>query len=239
MKPLSCTATQALFSDYLDGAVSGRQMQQISRHIEGFTDETSGLRVAGCPACASELAAWRSTQEALAALGPAKAPANLELQLRLAIASERARPNFQLLERLSRAWNNTFQPVLLRASAGFAGSVVLIGGMALLLNAVAAPQEVLANDEPLGALTAPHLLYSSAAPGSIVTSNDDPVIVEALIDSSGRVYDFKIVSGPQDEATRAQVANQLLESVFQPASAFGVAVRGRIYLTYSGILVHG
>jgi hypothetical protein len=63
--------------------------------------------------------------------------------------------------------------------------------------------------------------------------------VEASVDSRGRVYDYTIVSGPQDDAIRTQVANQLLGSVFQPASAFGVPVRGRVVVTFSGISVHG
>jgi hypothetical protein len=37
----------------------------------------------------------------------------------------------------------------------------------------------------------------------------------------------------------AQVANQLLGSVFQPASAFGVPVRGHVVVTFVGISVHG
>ncbi len=194
MKPLSCTTVQACFSDYLDGAVSGRAMQQIMCHIEGSSDGTSGVGAAGCAACARELAAWRGTQQALATLGAATAPAGLEARLRQAIASERARSNVRLPDRLSqawgnlsRAWENAVQPVLLRATVGFAGSVALFGGVALLLGAVAAPQEVLANDEPLGALTAPHLLYSSAAPGPFVAGNAAPIIVEALSDCSGRV----------------------------------------------------
>jgi hypothetical protein len=72
-----------------------------------------------------------------------------------------------------------------------------------------------------------------------VTAHDTPIVVEALVDASGRVYDFTIVSGPQTEAVRTQVADQLLGSVFQPASAFGAPVRGRVVVTYSGISVHG
>jgi hypothetical protein len=128
--------------------------------------------------------------------------------------------------------------MLLQVSAGFAGSVAMVGCIALLLGAVAVPQEVQANDEPLGALTAPHLLYSTAAAGSIVTTSDVPIIVEALVDSLGRVYDYRIVSGADGALVRSQVANQLLSSIFQPASAFGVPVRGRVVVTFAGISVH-
>jgi hypothetical protein len=112
-------------------------------------------------------------------------------------------------------------------------------GVPLLLGAVAAPQPVLANDEPLGALTAPHYLYSIVTPGDIVTPHGNSIVVEASVDAAGRVYDFTIVSGPQDDAIRTRVADQLLGSVFEPASAFGVPIRGRVVVTFSGISVHG
>jgi anti-sigma factor RsiW len=227
MKSLPCSAIRASFSGYLDGAVSGLRMQQIARHIDG------------CDSCARELAAWRATQEAISALGPARAPADLGLRLRVAISRERARHNSRLLDRLSLAWENAVRPMLLQVTGGLVGSVALMGGTALLLGVAAAPQQVLANDEPLGAITAPHYLYSTASPGAIVSGHDTTIIVEASVDSRGRVYDYTIVSGPQDEAVRTQVANQLLGSVYQPASAFGVPVRGRVVVTFAGISVHG
>ena len=93
------------------------------------------------------------------------------------------------------------RPLLVQVSAGLAGTVVLGGSIMLLLGMVAAPQPVLANDEPLGALTAPHYLYSTVSPGDIVTAHDTSIVVEASVDAAGRVYDFTIVSGPQDEAS--------------------------------------
>jgi hypothetical protein len=237
MNPKQCTEIQACFSSYLDGAMNGHEMLEISRHIEGFEDATSGSHVAGCKDCARELAAWRLTQEAVSTLGPAKAPADLGLKLRLAISHEHARRESRLLDRLSLAWDNAVRPVLVQVSTGLVGTVVL--GVPLLLGAVAAPQPVLANDEPLGALTAPHYLYSIVTPGDIVTPHGNSIVVEASVDAAGRVYDFTIVSGPQDDAIRTRVADQLLGSVFEPASAFGGPIRGRVVVTFSGISVHG
>lgn len=238
MKSLSCKAIRSSLSAYLDGAVSGLQMQQIARHIEGYEDEASHKKIAGCADCARELAADRATQEALSTLRPVKAPADLALRLRQAIAMEREQQTPRLLERLSLTWESAVRPMMLQISAGFAGSVAMVGGIALLFGVVAAPQAVLANDEPLGALTAPHYLYSTASASPIITGQDTAVIVEAAVDARGRVYDYNIVAGPQDDAVRIQIANQLLGSVYQPASAFGVPVRGRVVVTFAGISVH-
>jgi hypothetical protein len=63
--------------------------------------------------------------------------------------------------------------------------------------------------------------------------------VEAYVNGSGEVYDYRIVSGPTDAATRAQVENLLLFSVFQPATRFGQPVRGLAMVSFSGVSVRG
>jgi hypothetical protein len=245
LKPTDCATIQASFSAYLDGAISGQEMQEISRHLlgdrqnEGPADAFTGGRIEPCEDCAREFAAWRLTQDAIALVRPAKAPADLGLKLRLAISREHARRNSRLLDRVSLAWDNAIRPMLLQVSGGVAATVVLVGGIMLLLGFVAPPQPVLANDEPLGAMTSPHYLYSTASPGAIVTGHDTAIIVEAEVDNAGRVYDYTIVSGPQDQAVRVQIENQLLGSVFQPASVFGLPVRGRVVVTFAGISVRG
>jgi len=227
MTPQICRKCQSSFSAYLDGAVSGQQMQQIASHLES------------CAECAREFAGLRAMQQSLAALGPAKAPADLGLKLRLAISHEQARRKSNWRDTLSVKWDNTVRPMLVQVSAGFAGAVILIGGIGLLLGMVAAPEPVMANDEPLGAITAPHYLYSTVNPSAIVTDHDSVIVVEAYVNAQGRVYDYNIVSGPDDPAVHNQVVDQLLMSVYEPASVFGVPVRGRVVLTFSGISVHG
>jgi hypothetical protein len=68
---------------------------------------------------------------------------------------------------------------------------------------------------------------------------DTAIIVEASVDNTGRVYDYSIVSGPQDGAVRIQVERQLLGSVYKPASVFGSPVRSRVVVTFSGISIRG
>jgi len=211
MSPQLCQKCQSSFSAYLDGAVNGQQMQQIANHLESCAD------------CSREFAALRNMQQSLAVLGPAKAPADLGLRLRLAISHEQARRKSNWLDTLSLRWDNVVRPMLVQVSAGFAGAVILVGGIGLLLGMVAVPAPVMANDEPLGAMT----------------SHDSVIVVEAYVNSQGRVYDYHIVSGPENPAVNTQVVDQLLTSVYEPASVFGVPVRGRVVLTFSGISVRG
>ena len=181
MNSNACATIRESFSAYLDGAISGHEMQQISRHIEGYEDAAGGEKIAGCNDCAQELAAWRATQMAVCRLGPAKAPADLGLRLRIAISKEQSRKSTRLLDRLSLAWDNGVRLMVVQVSAGFAGAVVLVGGIVLLLGMVAAPKEVMADDEPLSAITAPHYRYSTVPPAAIVSAHDGVLVVEASV----------------------------------------------------------
>jgi Putative zinc-finger len=223
--PSRCAAIQPLFSSYLDGAVTGRRMQTIAAHLEA------------CTACNHEFAALRKMQHSLAALGPIKAPADLGMKLRVAISHERARRKAGWFDGFQLKWQNAIRPIVVQASAGFAGSVALLGSVLFLLGMVAAPGTVMANDEPLGNLTAPHYLYSAVVPSPIIDSHDSTIIVEAYVNSEGRVYDYRIVDGPQDSALQMQIQDRLLLSVFEPAKVFGSPIRGRAIVTFSGISV--
>jgi hypothetical protein len=102
---------------------------------------------------------------------------------------------------------------------------------------VAAPEAVMAHDVPLGAMTAPHYLYSAANQRPIVTDRDTTIVVEAAINAEGQVYDYKFVSAPESPEVQKQVAEQLMLSVFEPARVFGAPVRGRVIVTFAGISV--
>lgn len=226
MNLVGCGKYRSSFSAYLDGAVSGKQMQSIARHLDA------------CAACREEFESLRAMQQSLAMLGPAKAPADMGRRLRVAISHEIAARKSSWRDTLAVKWDNAFRPLLVQVSAGLASSVALVGGIMLLLGGLAAPSAVMANDEPLmGSLSTPHYLYSADTPRPIITEHDTVIVVEAMINESGRVYDYNIVSGPADDAVRRQVVDQLTLSVFEPARVFGTPVHGRVVMTFSGISV--
>ncbi|HEX3436054.1 MAG TPA: zf-HC2 domain-containing protein [Pseudacidobacterium sp.] len=224
----TCSSVRSQFSEYLDGSLPGVAMQKVAGHLES------------CGKCSIEFDGWRSTQRMLADLGPAKAPADLALRLRVAISQEKSHTPKQSFTRWQMRWQNTIAPFLLQASAGFASAVLLIGTVAFLVGTVADPVQAAARDEPLGNASGPHFLYSNlAAVPADMNGHDTAVIVQAYIDGAGRVYDYRILSGPTDERTRAQVENQLLFSVFEPARFFGQPVAGTVVLAFAGVSVQG
>lgn len=223
----SCTQAQDNFSAYLDGTLKGVVMQAVSSHL------------AACPACTEEFAATRNLQQTLAGIGPVTMPDNLGLKLRLAISHENARRNKDWLDVVSARWDNVLRPFLVQYSVGLASALLLIGTITLLVGVVAAPQAVLAHDEPLGALTAPHYLYSAATSQPVITPEDTTIVIQADVDAAGEVYDYKILSGPQDAQVEAQVRNELMLQHFEPARAFGEPIRGQVLITFAGASVRG
>jgi negative regulator of sigma E activity len=224
-----CNAIQGKFTEYLDGRLSGREMQNVAGHLES------------CPECSSEWAALEQTQAVLAGLGPVPEPEDLLVRIHVAISHERARRRRTIFDSLNLAWRNTVGPFILQASAGFASAVLLLGTVILLISMFTQPESAQANaDEPLGMATAPRFLYlSSVVGGNPIADVSNPVVIEAYVNGEGQVYDYRIVSGPTDKTTRAKVENMLLWSRFEPARRFGQPVPGLAVLSYSGVSVRG
>lgn len=224
-----CRQAQAGFSEYLDGRLSGREMHQIAAHLEE------------CPACKQEWNSLCRTQSVLSALGPVPEPRDLLLRIRVAVSQERARRSRNWATSWALAWKNSVGPFLLHASAGFASAVLLLGTVVVMVSVFAKPEAAQAvMDEPLSSTSAPRLLYLSSGAGTDdLETGSDPVVVEAYVNDEGQVYDYRILSGPSDPATRSEVENLLLFSVFAPARFFGQPVRGLAVLSFSGVSVRG
>lgn len=224
-----CSAVQARFADYFDGQMNGREMQEITAHLRS------------CSECSREWDSLRSVQSSLSLLGPLPEPNDLLLRIRVAVSQERAQHDRSRMEFFRLAWKNTIGPFLLQVSAGFASAVLLMGSVIMMVGMFANPESAQATkDDPYYSASAPRLLYlSSAAESNDIAAAATPVVVEAYVNGAGQVYDYRIVSGPTDQATRSQIENMLLFSVFEPAKFFGQPVRGLAVLSFSGIAVRG
>ena len=111
----SCNSIQSKFSEYLDGRLTGHEMQEIGAHLEA------------CGECSAEWTGLKQTQMSLSALGPVPEPEDLLLRIRVAISHERARSRKSVLQSWKLAWDNTVGPFLLQAAAGFASAVLSAG----------------------------------------------------------------------------------------------------------------
>lgn len=221
---MKCTQAKSLFSTYLDGAVTGRQMRAIGEHLEA------------CPACASDYAGLRQTQLLVSGLGRKKAPADLALKLRVALSNEAsmtARRRWEgVLVRLEDALNGFMLP----ATAGLVSALLIFG---LLIGYFAAPPAVHANatDVPTLLYTPPQLAASQFALNSV---SDESLVVETYVDENGRVQDYRILNAPHaNEQLLREVDNFMIFTVFRPATAFGQPAPGRVVLSFSKVSVKG
>ena len=182
------------------------------------------------------------TDNALRTLAPARAPEDLSLRIRLALSHERVRAERRLGGRLLHQWEafreNWVRPYALQGSIVAATLLSTIGG-ALMLGAVAPQQTVEANDEPLAGFSAPRFLYSAAAEQPVSAVGDEPLIVRATVDKTGRVFDYYVLSGQLNEVASAALRQRMLTGVFQPAKVFGQPVKGSVVLTFADVVVRG
>ena len=123
----------------------------------------------------------------------------------------------------------------------FSATLLLMGTVIVLATMFAQPEAAQASqDEPLGNPTAPRLVSFSTGVGRTeIGDGSAPVVVEAYVNDEGKMYDYRIVSGPTDGNTRAQIENLLLNSRFEAAKFFGQPVRGLVVVSFAGVSVRG
>ncbi len=182
------------------------------------------------------------TDEALRALVPVEMPADLPLRIRLALSHERVRAERRLSGRVLH-WLQTFRenalkPIALQLGVAATALLAVCAG-AVVLGAVTPQQAVRANDIPLAGFSAPRYLYSVAGEQRVGSIDDQPLIVQAMVDRSGRVYDYTVLSGTLDHAAEAALRQRLLTGVFQPAKVFDEPTRGTVVLTFADVVVRG
>lgn len=224
---MTCAQARPLFSPYLDGLVTGKQMRAISQHLES------------CEPCSLQYGSLRQTQHLLAGIGPRKAPADLALRLRVAISQQRAQTRRRYLEGLRVRLDNALQVFMLPATVGLAAAVVIF----VVLMGFLAPLQADHSDVPLMLHTAPQL-QQSAFGSTLDSINDDSLVIEAYVDSQGRVEDYRILSeSKEDKALLPQVKKNMLIfttfTTFRPALSMGRPTTGRAILSFSKVSVKG
>jgi hypothetical protein len=214
-----------MFSTYLDGAVTGRQMREMADHLEH------------CAGCSAEYARWRLTQHMVAKLGRRQAPPELAQKLRLALSVEASLRRRSRLEGLRVRFQDALSAIMLPATAGVVSAIICFG---LLIGFLAMPGQLLASgdDVPTVLYTPPQLQALPANLG-ISVPNADPLVLETIVDANGRVQDYRIISGDEHELLRPELNNIMIFTTFRPATSFGVPTTGRAVISIAKINVKG
>ena len=223
---MKCGEAKKLFSPYLDGALTGRQMQALTSHIDG------------CAGCGRQYQQLRRTQQLLAGLGRKRAPSDLALRLRVAVSQEIASSKRPLLQGFLVRLENALNAFMVPATAGLASAVITFG---LLMSFFALPGQLQAGstDVPLLLHTGPELLQSSFV-SEMSRIDSDSLVIEADVDANGRVQDYRILSDSKEaQEMLPAVKNMLIFTTFRPATSMGRPTPGRAVLSFAKVSVRG
>ena len=221
---MKCSDTRPLLSLYLDGATSREQRSAIELHMQT------------CAACIEQYKQLRRTHSLIAGIGRKPAPPDLALRLRVALSQEIAASRRSRWTGITVRIENAFNAFMVPAAAGVVTAVIVFG---LLIGLLVPGAMRNANDVPTMLYTPPEVSYSpfGLSMGSV---NADSLVVEAYVDSNGRVQDFKILSSPGDtKDLTPELKNMLIFTTFKPATAFGQPTSGTAILSFSNIQVKG
>ena len=211
---------------YLDGKLPS--LSRLAAHVH--------LRA--CSKCFAAYDRAEGVANWTARLNPVRPPANLRMQIRLELSREIAREGW-----LRRAWGQfksdvreASQPVAVRSAGGLAAAVLLFG---VLMPDIWTQPVHASNDIPL------RLLNQTVAVPAVVTelgpyAVNGNVTVLAFIDIRGGVYDLEFPDDiEQNPKLKAEIANALLFTQFEPAMLFGRPVPGRIMINFTNYTVKG
>jgi len=222
---MKCTEAISFFSLYLDGALNGRQMRMVSEHLRS------------CAECSGNYKSLIRTQSLLGGLGRMPAPPELALRLKVAISQERAITWERRVQGYLVRLENAVNLFMLPASAGLVTAVVMFG---ILIGFFAIPARVSANsDVPTSLYTPPRLAAAPFSSGMGAISAGSPVVIEAYVDASGRLQDYRIIAGDDTEEIHKQLDRSLIFTVFEPAMSFGQPASGKVVISFANVDVKG
>jgi hypothetical protein len=221
---MKCSQAKSLLSPYLDGVLTGKQMLALGGHLES------------CLPCSSDYKALRQTQQMLVSVGRKRVPQDLELKIRLAISREVAQSRHSYLAGWRVRMDNLLQAFMVPATAGLVSAVVMFG---VLMGYFAVPLPLKSADVPLTFSTTPQL-EESAFGTTLDSIKDDSIVIEAYVDSNGRVEDYRVLSDPgSPKDLPSQVKNMLIFTTFRPATFMGQPTAGTAVVSFSRVNVKG
>jgi hypothetical protein len=221
---MKCLEAKRIMSSYLDCEIADSKMSALQVHLRS------------CRECLDRFRAMERTKSIVGSLRRKPVPPELTLKLRVAISQEIAAVRRSRWEMLRVHWDNAVRALMVPATGGLVTAVLTFGLLINLLMPFPVPD---ANDVPTTFYTPPQL---QTTPFELAVDNgrSEPLIVEALIGADGRVQDYRILSGGDNEGSSvSNLKNMLIFATFRPATSFGRPTTGRTILAFSKIQVKG
>lgn len=221
---MRCTDARLMMSLYLDNAVARHQRQTVEQHLRE------------CGDCSKEYASLECTRQLVGSLGRKPAPRDLALRLRVALSHEIAASKRPIWAKWAVRVEDMLNVFMVPATAGVVTAVVVFG----LLIGLMVPAGVQASDDVPTLLYTPPELASAPFGLSMDSVNAESLVVEAFVDSQGRLQGYHVISGPQGvRDLPPDLKNMLIFTTFRPAKAFGRPTSSRAILSFAKVQVKG
>src|SRR5436305_1415146 len=219
---MRCREARPLFPLYLDSAVTGMEMHAISDHM------------GDCAECRSEYKKLENTRRIVSALGRRPVPADLSLKIKLSLSRQRSRGWRKVLRSYAVRLEDTLNAFMVPATAGVLSAVIFFGA---LIGFFRLPQNGVDDVVPASFLMSPVQPQSSFDDSGLDLTS--PLVVQVYVDASGKVQNYEIVSGPDNEKVRSQLNRKFLFTNFSPAYELGQRAPGTSIISFSNIKVKG
>jgi len=221
-----CSTFRNLISRSMDELLTGQQRTTLAAHL------------AECDTCMEHAHSLRQTQNLVAGLGRIAPPADLALRLRVALSRERNNRNEHRMHSLLTDFRARLNSLMVPATGGVLTAMMVFG---LILGFMGVPLPVNAGgpDIPTLLYSPPKLSSTPMPDGVMMLNTDTPMIIEAFVDSNGKLADYRILAGRDDEETRRQLNRALIFTTFIPARNFGAPAPGRVVMTFANVNVKG
>ena len=222
---MQCRWAQRNIAAYIDGELGAASRWAIRLHLERCAD------------CFDRYDRREGVDPLAARVPPPVPPKSLRTEIRVALSREMARGGWdKAWERFKLRLREAMEPLAIRAIGGILAAIVLFGGVMPDLWSMR-PSTV--DDIPLTYL-ARRLVAGPSLSAPAPYPLSQPTTVLAYIDMHGEAYAFDLPEDQRyDVQLRAEVANALLLSQFEPAMRFGRPVPGRVLIAFVRTTVRG
>jgi hypothetical protein len=241
-REVSCKKLQRLLPGYLDGGLPAENGR--------FSRSAIHEHLANCGDCREELLRYQKLQQVMAKSERVAPPANLGVEIRMALARAREVSNpvhwFRRLR--DRAWllrENVLAPLALPATGGLVTALMIFSMVLPSYSRVAPLQSLAGFSDDISSASFQSAQLVSLADFSVSDLSDEKtsagiVMVEATVGIDGSVVDYNILAGPNSPSIRRKLDQILLFSRFRPQVSFGRPIAGgRVLLSFSTVNVRG
>jgi hypothetical protein len=222
---MTCKAAQELMSPFIDSMTTAAEVDKLKAHLSA------------CEPCQRQLQSFISVRSFLVRSEQPPVPVDLVLDTRVKLSQER---HSNYAERLENRLSDILRPIAIPAIAGVSLTMLFFG---VLLGAMISNTTVMAHDRVTTDIHTPGLykpvrttnLTMIRFAGSDDLKFDEPLMIETHVDDTGRVLEYRIISGLETPEVHRFVREQLSLAMFTPATAFGRPVDSKIILSFVAV----